>query len=115
MGLVQGTGPAGPIGLSAAGALQYVSADAGPGPSSVFTNKSWGGAKVLWAVDSAVDGPVLVRGRQLDGPHELRFNEPTLTELLLAPTPPITPHGWRGYPGYTRFAGGAVGHGEVRV
>ena len=97
-GLIQGTGPAGPIGLDAAGILQY------EGPTSTgFADKSWGGAKVLWAVDSAVSGPVLVRGRQLNGPHGLRFNDPAVTEMLLAANKDALPGGWRDYPGYTRL------------
>ncbi len=35
--------------------------------------------KVLWAVDSTVAGPVLVRGRQLDGPHRLRLHANTVS------------------------------------
>jgi len=32
-----------------------------------------GGAKVMWAVERRYRGPVLVRGRQLDGPNIVRF------------------------------------------
>ncbi len=97
-GIVQGTGPAGPVGQSAAGVLEY------DGPTSTgFADKSWGGAKMLWAVDSAVNGPVLVRGRQLDGPHGLRFNDPAVAELLLVANKDALPGGWRDYPGYTRL------------
>jgi hypothetical protein len=35
--------------------------------------KEWGIEKVMWAVDKRYVGPVLVRGRQLDGANELRF------------------------------------------
>jgi hypothetical protein len=35
--------------------------------------KEWGIEKVMWAVDKRYVGPVLVRGRQLDGSNELRF------------------------------------------
>ncbi len=99
LGMIQGLGPAGPVGLAARGALQY----GAPAPYDALTDKSWGAVKVLWAVDGAVNGPVLVRGRQLDGPHRLRFNDPAVAEMLLAPKPPITPGGWRDYPGYTRL------------
>lgn len=98
LGIVQGTGPAGPVGLSARGVLQYV----GPAQATAFTDKSWGGQKVLWAADSAVNGAVLVRGRELDGPRGLRFSDPAVSELVLAPKTPITPGGWRDYPSYTR-------------
>lgn len=99
LGLVQGNGPGGPVGLSKAGVLQYVS----PAEGTAFSDKSWGGQKVLWAVNSAVDGPVLVRGGQLDGAHEVRFNDPAVAEMLLPPKPPITAGGWRDYPSYTRL------------
>jgi hypothetical protein len=33
----------------------------------------WGIEKVMWAVDPRYVGPVLVRGRQVDGSNELRF------------------------------------------
>lgn len=32
-----------------------------------FADKLWGGTKILWAVDSSVDGAVLVREHRLDG------------------------------------------------
>ncbi len=99
LGVVQGTGPAGPVGISARGALQYEA----PAQSDALTDKSWGAVKVLWAVDSAVNGPVLVRGRQLDGPNGLRFNDPAVAEMLLAVTKDAFPGGWRDYPGYARL------------
>lgn len=34
----------------------------------------WGGNKVLWYIDPRYSGPVLVRGRQIDGPHGMRFD-----------------------------------------
>ncbi len=51
------------------GILQYVDAQAyGPGASG------WGGMKVLWVIDVHYSGPVLIRGHQVDGPHDVRFN-----------------------------------------
>ena len=98
LGIVQGLGPAGPVGLSAHGVLHY----GAPNPDR-FVDRSWGGQKVLWAVDNSVDGAVLVRGRQLDGPHRLGFNDPALPELVLEPKPVSHPGGWRDYPSYTRL------------
>jgi hypothetical protein len=42
----------------------------------------WGVRKVMWSIDPRYHGAVLVRGRQLDGPNELRFEsgEPGFTE-----------------------------------
>ena len=99
LGPIQGDGPAGATGIEPDGTLRYVA----PMSSDAVTDKSWGVAKALWEVDSTVSGSVLVRGRQLDGPHEVRFNDPAADELVLEPKPPITPGGWRDYPSYTRL------------
>lgn len=42
----------------------------------------WGVRKAMWAIDKRYVGPTLVRGRQLDGPNELRFENgsPGFTE-----------------------------------
>lgn len=99
LGFVQGAGPAGPVGLDPGSILHYVAPTAG----GAATDLTWGVQKVLWAVDSHVGGTVLVRGHQLAGPHQVRFNDPAVGELVLLPKAPITPGGWRDYPGYTRL------------
>jgi len=68
LGEVWANGPVGPVGLNA-GVLQYQSVDRSDG----FTDVAWGAQKIMWAVDPAITTPVLVRGRQLDGPNEVRF------------------------------------------
>jgi hypothetical protein len=62
------------------------------GPSTLasapFINDPWGGARVTWLASAAYQGPVLIRGRQLDGPHAVGFGEAHIPydELqLLAP------------------------------
>lgn len=42
----------------------------------------WGGTKAIWGISRRYYGPVLVRGRQLDGPNEMRFENgrPAFTE-----------------------------------
>jgi hypothetical protein len=65
----------------------------------------WLGRKVLWIAAPTYTGPVLVRGRQLDGPNEVRFGSgpAPVAELQLetaaasGSAPP-----WRDWPGYTR-------------
>ncbi len=37
----------------------------------------WFNAKVIWAATPDYTGPILVRGRQLDGPNEVRFDDGT--------------------------------------
>ncbi len=79
------------------GILQYVDAQAyGTGTSG------WGGMKVLWVIDVHYSGPVLIRGHQVDGPHDVRFNggldqlyntdalSPPLQALRLLGPPPET-------------------------
>ena len=36
----------------------------------------WGGAKVIWFVNPSYHGLVLIRGHQVDGPYEIRFDIP---------------------------------------
>jgi hypothetical protein len=72
-GAAWGPGPAYPVGLADGPILYYLD----PIPrSSVFFGSPWFGNKVLWFVDRSVyRGPVLIRGRRLDGPHLLRFDD----------------------------------------
>lgn len=45
-----------------------------PPPDSSYAGSRWGGQKVVWVIDSKYQGPVLLRGAQLDGPRGLRFD-----------------------------------------
>lgn len=38
------------------------------------SGSAWGGAKVYWQIKPGYQGPVLIRGQQLNGPNALRFN-----------------------------------------
>jgi hypothetical protein len=64
LGPLLGNGTGATCGLGTGAVLEYES----PALGGNWTDRTWGGQKVLWAVDPTVDGPVLVRGRQLDGP-----------------------------------------------
>lgn len=44
----------------------------------------WLWNKVLWAVSLRYKGPVLVRGRQIDGPNTMRFDRPNQSQLRIA-------------------------------
>lgn len=97
---VPGPGPVYPILPSGTLHLSYEGGFAGSG---------WGGQKVLWVTDFAYNGPVLIRGRQLDGPNELRFDDGTdpATEIQIPQGPTGTsgggfPAGWRQRPSFTR-------------
>lgn len=98
LGDIWGNGPVGPVGL-VDGVLDYVA----PDRTGVWRDRGWGGMKVLWAVDPKVAAPVLVRGRQLDGTNEVRFEDPARPELVLDPSEDALPGGWRDYPSYTRL------------
>jgi hypothetical protein len=44
-----------------------------PPRDSIDFGSEWSGQKVMWILAPPFRGPALVRGRQLDGPNELRF------------------------------------------
>jgi hypothetical protein len=79
-----GSGPNG----NELGILQYADSQSFGGGES-----HWGGQKVVWFINPNYQGPVLIRGRQLDGADMIRFNGNTdppnvpdqalLTELRL--------------------------------
>jgi hypothetical protein len=65
----------------------------------------WGGRKVLWVGDPAFHGLALVRGHQLDGLNEVRFNagaDPPPELRLDSSAPDNTTGGWNNWPSYTR-------------
>ena len=95
-GLALGDGPAYPVGLGETGTLPISSA-------RNFYSQEWGGSKVLWVIDTThYDGPVLIRGHQIDGLNELRFERGDIPplQLWLAPNPGTD--GWTSQPSYTR-------------
>jgi hypothetical protein len=97
VGLAWGEGPAYPGGLTAEAGmpiLRYLD----PIPrDSLFYGSNWFGNKVLWMIDPVYRGPLLVRGRQLDGPNELRFDRGRLPPRVLR-----IAAGSRDHPSFTR-------------
>jgi hypothetical protein len=79
-----------------------------------FYGTGWSGNKVLWWVSGRYHGPVLIRGRQLDGPHLLRFDvgTPPPAEMRIRPGRGFRPwKGARDRPSYTRVeAAGCYGY-----
>jgi hypothetical protein len=63
----------------------------------------WFGVKTLWFAPPSYQGPVLIRGRRLDGPGRIVMGEgPTLLDPQLAPGPTLNgTGGWREWPGAT--------------
>lgn len=86
------------------------------GGQANFAGSQWGGDKVLWVAAASYRGPVLIRGRQLDGSHAVGFGGdvvPNAELQLLAPGGSSSgePEGWREWPSYTRLrAGGCYGY-----
>lgn len=72
-----GSGPAWPV-LGGVPSLDVPFEFASAGPEYA----EWGVRKAMWAIDPRYVGPTLVRGHQLDGPNEVRFENgsPGFTE-----------------------------------
>jgi hypothetical protein len=93
-----GPGPAYPVGVGTDGMLDELQ------PPERFESKEWGGQKVLWVVEPSYDGPVLIRGRQLDGPNEVRFDEGDVpSKQIWMPAEDAPDERWRERPSYTRL------------
>jgi hypothetical protein len=72
-----------------------------PDPNSVFAGSTWGGNKVLWFARPFYSGPVLVRGAEVGGTHEVGFSGGTSTAYSSLQFPPG--QGWRNWPTATRL------------
>jgi hypothetical protein len=90
-----GPGPAWPVGLAQPGSVLRFTYP--PPPGSLMYGSEWSGNKVLWFVSPAVVGPVLVRGRRIDGPGEVRF------DLDKNPSPELRLPTTLGHPSTTRI------------
>ncbi len=82
-----------------------------PPEASGFAGSRWSGQKTFWFVSPAYRGPVLIRGRRLDGSDVVRFDHARVpvTELRIpaggggpSPTRSVKDVGQRYLPSYTR-------------
>jgi len=93
--LLPGAGPAYPnFGAREPTTLRFIWP---PLPSQTdFYGSGWSGNKVLWWVAGTYHGPVLIRGRRLDGPELLRFDRgaPPPAEMRFPPGAGYGP--WKG-------------------
>jgi hypothetical protein len=84
-GIAQGDGPVyatiGADAIAAEAVFHYV--DAQHLWQNNANSPKWGGQKVLWFVNPNYQGLVLVRGKQMDGPHAILFSD--------GPGQPLTP------------------------
>ncbi|HEX8991754.1 MAG TPA: hypothetical protein VF784_08750 [Anaerolineales bacterium] len=103
-GIALGDGPAYVAGFTADGILDM---SFPPPTDTPFYGSQWSGAKVLWFIDPAYSGPVLIRGGRLDAPGELRFdnglNPPS--QLWIEAASPVVSPDWRNLATYTRLSG----------
>ena len=103
-----GPGPVYPI-LGRPGLLAFVRPDE--------WGRRWAGEKVLWFVRPEYKGPVLIRGRRLDGPEWMRFDDEARAEIRIARGETVRwEHqvpGSRGRPSYVRVR--AVGCYGVQI
>jgi hypothetical protein len=83
VGTAWGGGPAYPGGLDVGEGKPVLRYEDPILPGSGFYGSAWSGNKVLWIVDPVYRGPLLIRGRQLDGPNELRFDNGILPPRTL--------------------------------
>lgn len=77
----------------------------GEEPGTLFANSGWGGEKVLWFTAPDLAGPVVIRGRRLDGRSPVAFDgtegQPLANEIVVPPDPKAKE--WRDRPGYVRL------------
>lgn len=101
-GFTLGRGPAYPIGLGRAGTLRFTYPVQ---RSQLWYPSDWSGNKVLWSVAPRYRGPLLIRGRQLDGPNLVRFDNGSLppADLRLRADAVASANGFRNRPSYTRL------------
>jgi hypothetical protein len=64
-----------------------------------FIGSPWSGARVTWTAASSYAGPILIRGRQLDGPSAVGFGEGHVPYDELQ----FPPGGTRQWPTFTRI------------
>jgi hypothetical protein len=57
-------------------------------PAAAFNSREWGGQTMIWVAPPTLAGHILLRGRQLDGPDEVRFgggDVPAIDHLVNSP------------------------------
>lgn len=96
-GVALGAGPVKPL-VVADGDLRRGRVDLNPVPTY-----GWFGFKTLWFIEKSYQGPVLIRGRRLDGTGQVAFGErPATAELLVPPIITVnSSNGVRTMPGST--------------
>ena len=101
-GRTLGRGPAYPLTAWRTGTLSFFYPVR---PSQQWYPSDWSGQKVLWIVAPRYRGPVLIRGRQLDGPNLVRFDNssPPPAELQIPAGGVTSTGGFRNWASETRL------------
>lgn len=76
-------------------------------PFASFINSAWSGARVTWFASPAYTGPILIRGREVGGPHAVGFglgNVP-YDQLQLKDSAGPASGGTRQWPAFSRVRG----------
>lgn len=96
-----GGGPVYPLGFGEDGTVELESRQGGDAAEG-----KWAGAETRWVSDPAYDGPLVIRGRQLNGPNRVRFDHgkrELLKRLEFRPGSADTRvDGWRAFSTRTR-------------
>lgn len=90
-----GRGPIYPIGFGPGAVLRIF-------PPRNFASHEWGGEKVLWVRRPGTRGDVVIRGRRLDEPDDVRFNYGDVPPDHLTLPDPKPGSGWVDFPSHTR-------------
>jgi hypothetical protein len=99
LGPALGDGPVYLVGLGTEAVLDIA-------PAKNFESAEWGGNKTLYAVRPDYRGFILLRGHQLDGPNEVRFDRgdvPPAEQSFDAKPSPYVNEGWTIGGSYTRL------------
>ncbi len=97
LGAALGSGPAYPAGGFRRDAVLEMA------PPGNFSSHLWGGEKVLWVQAPGAPRGLVVTGRRLDAPGQVRFNDGDLPPARMA-LPAPDPKAWVDRPSYTRLA-----------
>ena len=102
-GIALGDGPVYAAGFTADGILGMRFP---PPTETPFYGSPWSGAMIVWFIDPAYGGPVLIRGGRLDAPGEIRFdngpNPPS--QLWIDTASPVASQDWRNVAAYARLS-----------
>ena len=80
----------------------------GPADGATWRYGDRGAIKVVWVAAPHYDGPALIRGRQMDGPSRLTFDEVGTPEMVFpaggTARGPGAAAGWKDRPSFTRVS-----------